>query len=155
MADPKISVAKTLAHEGGFVNNLADSGGPTKYGITQKDLPNTPIETLTEEQATEYYLEHYVKPYYTQIENQDVLDKLFDSGVLFGIGSAVKVLQIVLALKDDGDFGPVTLAKVNDSEPVSLLNAFKTGLVTHAIAIASSRPQDRVFLRGWITRVNS
>ena len=155
MADASEAIQKTLFNEGGYVNNPADSGGPTKYGITQKDLPNVPIETLTEEQATSYYLESYWKPYMNDIQDQSIANKLFDMGVLFGIGSAVRVLQIVLGLEADEVFGPVTLAAVNDAEPISLLKSFQAGLVTHAIAIVTSKPTDRIFLTGWIRRINS
>ncbi len=164
MADLKVSIAKTIQHEGGYVNNPADPGGATKYGVTQRDLdgsrgrfPNWPLDVkdLTPEQATEYYAETYVKPHYSEIENQLVADKLFDMGVLFGIGSAVDILERVLNLPVDGVFGPHDLLATNEAEPSSLLSAYKTGLVSHAIGIANAKPTERIFLRGWITRVNS
>ena len=164
MADLKISIAKTLVHEGGYVNNPVDPGGATKYGVTQRDLdgcrehyPNWPlnVKDLTPEQATEYYLEAYVKPHYTEIENQLVADKLFDMGVLFGTGSAVDVLERILNMPVDGVFGPNDLVATNEAEPSSLLSAYKTGLVSHAIGVANAKPAERIFLRGWITRANS
>ena len=59
MADFQIAVHKTLVHEGGFVDNKNDSGGQTKYGITQADLPGVSIKDITLEQAVAYYAEHY------------------------------------------------------------------------------------------------
>ena len=97
MADAKISIAKTLVNEGGYVDNPNDSGGPTKYGITQRDLPGEDIEKLTPERATAYYLENYWKALYSQIDSQAVADKIFDMGVLFGVGTAIKLLQNILA----------------------------------------------------------
>jgi len=35
LADFEKAVAKTLSLEGGYVNDPADPGGPTKYGITE------------------------------------------------------------------------------------------------------------------------
>lgn len=155
MADPKISIAKTLINEGGYVDNPNDSGGPTKYGITQRDLPGEDIENLTPERATAYYLENYWKAFYSQINDQNVADKLFDLGVLFGIGTAVKLLQTVLNLTADGVFGMVSVAAVNQSDSTSLLSSYKTAFVSHAIGIANAQPKDRVFLTGWINRINS
>lgn len=155
MADPKISIAKTLINEGGYVNNPNDSGGPTKYGITQRDLPGEDIENLTPERATAYYLENYWKPFYSQIESQAVADKLFDLGVLFGIREAVELAQTVLKLAVDGSFGPISLVALNEADPFSFIQAFKTAFVAHAVGIADVKPQDREFLAGWINRVNS
>jgi lysozyme family protein len=155
MADSKIAIAKTLVHEGGYADNPNDSGGATKYGIEQRDMPDVNIADITPEQATEYYIEHYWKPFYSQIASQDVADKLFDMGVLFGVGEAVKLLQTVLNLTSDGIFGMVSVAATNQSDPASLLRAYQTAFVSHAIGIANAQPKDRVFLSGWIRRINS
>ena len=156
MADAKISIAKTLVNEGGYVDNPNDSGGPTKYGITQRDLPGEDIEKLTPERATAYYLENYWKALYSQIDSQAVADKIFDMGVLFGVGTAIKLLQTILNLSGiDGVFGVISLAKTNEAEPVSLISSYRAALVSHGIGIANAQPKDRVFLTGWIKRINS
>lgn len=163
MADLKISIAKTIVHEGGYDNDPADPGGATKYGVEQKDIdgvrdifPDFPadVKDLTTDQATRYYLHAYVKPHYSEIESQDVADKLFDMGVLFGIGSAVDVLERILNLPVDGAFGPNDLVATNEAEPTSLLAAYRTGLVSHAIGVANAKPNERKFLHGWIVRIN-
>jgi lysozyme family protein len=155
MADSKVAINLTLQHEGGYVDNPNDSGGATKYGITQKDMPDVNIADITSEQATAYYVEHYWKALYSEIESQDIANKLFDMGVLFGVGTAVRLLQTGLSLVVDGAFGPATLAAINEADPYSALQAYKTTLVSHTIGIANSQPKDRVFLAGWIKRVNS
>src|SRR5271170_1065779 len=130
MADFRIAVAKTLVHEGGYTDNAADRGGPTNYGITQADFPGVDMRTITAAQATEYYAKHYWKPLYSQINDQDIASKLFDMGVLFGIGTAVKILQVSMeseiSLVSDGDFGPETLADVNQ---YGNLQQYKTVLI--------------------------
>src|SRR5579864_5653858 len=95
------AISKTLVHEGGFQKMPNDhanwSSGKigegeligTKYGITAIDMPGVDIENLTEDQAIQYYKEHYVKSLYSQIVSQSVGEKLFDLGVLFGVGTAV------------------------------------------------------------------
>jgi lysozyme family protein len=155
MSDSKTAIALTLVHEGGYVNNPNDSGGATKYGITQRDMPDVNIADITPEQATAYYVEHYWKALYSEIESQDIANKIFDMGVLFGVGTAVRLLQTGLNLIVDGAFGPATLAAVNEADPYSLLQAYKTTLVSHAIGIANAQPKDRVFLAGWIKRINA
>jgi lysozyme family protein len=154
MADFRTAVKLTLIHEGGYVNNPNDSGGPTKYGITQKDLPGIDIEGLTEDQAVQYYSERYWKPLYSEILSQDVANKIFDMGVLFGIGEAVKLLQLALHVGNDGDFGAETLAAVNETNPDQLLSVYKTLLTSYTLRIALNHPQDRIFVSGWGRRIN-
>jgi len=156
MADPNVAIIKTLHNEGGFVDNPADRGGPTNMGITQADLPGTPIQSLTIAQAEAYYSEHYWKPLYSQIADQDVANKLFDMGVLFGVGTVVIFLQTCLKLEPtDGAFGPNTLEATNEADPASLLVAFKSVLMTHATTIGSTNPTQRQFVKGWWNRINS
>jgi lysozyme family protein len=154
MSDTTISIQKTLLHEGGYVNDPNDSGGATNFGITQADMPGVNIQTLTRAQAVTYYSLHYVKPYYPQIENQLVLDKLFDMGVLFGVGTAVGLLQRALGLAEDKVFGPQTLASTNDYGP-GLLPKYETVLTAHAIAVEQANPKDAEFIQGWESRVNA
>ncbi len=154
--DIDAAISKTLLHEGGFSNNPNDAGGPTKYGITQADLPGRDIASITQDDAIAYYKEHYVKPLYAQINNQALGEKLFDSGVLFGVGTAVKMLQISMAkeinLVSDGTFGPNTLAATN---MYGDLNAYKQTLLAHIINVVTANPGDSVFIKGWTSRVNS
>ncbi len=155
MADFKLAVSKTLQHEGGYVNNLNDSGGPTKYGITQADMPGVDIASITPEQAEAYYAEHYWKPFYSQIVSQLVGEKLFDMGILFGVGTAVGILQLSLGITVDHSFGPITLAHANESDETSLLKTYKANLVTHTFNIATANSKNRIFLKGWANRINS
>jgi lysozyme family protein len=170
MSDLTISIGKTLIKEGGYINNAADPGGATKYGVTQKDITGLPgfpenVKDLTVIGATEYYREYFwnkfgtagrfAKENFPQIHEQTILDKLFDLSVLFGLGEAVDVFERVLSLPTDGIYGPNDVTATNEAEPSSLLTAFKTGMVAHAIGIANAKPSERIFLQGWINRVNS
>ena len=155
MADFKTAIEKTLVHEGGYVNNPVDPGGETNMGITKRDHPNEDIKNMTVERATEIYREGYWKDLWSQIESQAVCDKLFDCGVLFGVHTAVRILQLTAGITQDGIFGVNTLAAVNQTEETSLLANYKTNLVTHTFNIATANPNLRVFLRGWAARINS
>lgn len=160
MSDFNIAVQKTLVHEGGFVDDPVDPGGATKYGITQADMPGVSIKDITPEQATAYYSERYWKPLYSQITSQDIADKIFDMGVLFGVGEAILLLQHVLKtgfpeIEPDGIFGPSTLGAVEQADDTSLLNAYKSALVAHALQIVVKKPEEKKFVAGWGTRINS
>jgi lysozyme family protein len=156
MADFQIAVQKTLVHEGGYVNNPDDKGGPTKYGITQADMPGANIANITPEQATMYYSAHYWKDLYSQINDQPLAEKLFDCGVLFGVKTAVKLLQISMSdeiqVASDGAFGPNTLAAVNEHGDI---NRYRTTLINHCMDVVNRNPLDAEFLHGWVNRINS
>lgn len=170
MADAKTAILITidLAHEGGYQANPKDranwTGGAvgvgtlvgTKYGITALDMPGVKIEDITPEQAVEYYMEHYWKPLYSEIVVQSVANKLFDLGVLFGIGTAVKNLQMALDMPNqDGIFGLHTLAAVNGAPASYLLPRFQQEMVAHARAIGAGNPNDAPDVAGWVRRINS
>jgi lysozyme family protein len=168
MADMNKAIKLTLQHEGGFQKNLNDRANwslgvvgegdliGTKYGITALDMPGTDIENLTEEQAIAYYREHYVKPLYSQINDQALAEKLFDMGVLFGVKTAVKLLQVSLSqgisVVSDGVFGPNTLAAMNDHGNI---NAYRVVLINHCMDVVNRNPQDVEFLHGWTSRIQS
>lgn len=48
--------------EGGYVNNPADPGGATNFGISQRAYPHLDIENLTKEEAKQIYYEDYWLP---------------------------------------------------------------------------------------------
>lgn len=167
MASFQIAVSITLddAHEGGFQDNPKDranwTGGQvgvgtlvgTKYGITTLDMPGVSIRDLTPQQAASYYSANYWKPLYSQINDQLLANKLFDIGVLFGVGTAVKLLQGVLGLTTDGAFGPNTLSAVNMR--LDVLAPFKSALMSHATAVATANPNDAPDLSDWLRRIAS
>lgn len=172
MANFSIAVGITIAqHEGGFQRNPKDSGNwtggdvgvgelkGTKYGISAAIFPQLDIFNLTLEQAETIYEKEYWNPLYAQINDQIVCNKLFDLGILFGVETTVKLLQGVLipqfGIVNDGIFGPKTLEAINASESDSLLLAFKTVMVSHAINEGAVDPNKRGFVQGWIARINS
>jgi lysozyme family protein len=170
MADSRTAILITIDpdHEGGYQCNPHDrrnwlSGQigvgeliGTKYGITSQDMPGVDIKNLTPDQAVAYYSGGtYWKPLYCQINDQGVANKLFDMGVLFGVGTATKLLQRVVGVNPDGNFGPMTLAAVNAHDPGDLLRDYKTLLLDRDALIVAGHPEDAEFKDGWDRRVKS
>lgn len=170
MADFKTAFLITIdpAHEGGYQDMANDSGNwtgghvgvgelkGTKYGISAAQFPNEDIENLTVDRAAEIYQEGYWKQNYSQISDQYIGNKLFDLGILFGVGTAVKALQTVLGLVSvDGIFGVGSLVATNQAEPVSLLASYKTEMVKHALGVVAAKPEKRTFFKDWVRRINS
>jgi lysozyme family protein len=169
MADFQQSVAKTLINEAGFQNLHGDSGNwtggevgvgeqkGTKYGISAAAFPTLDIVNLTTDQAREIYQTKYWNELYSSITDQLLADKLFDLGVLFGVGEAVKLLQITIVNKvsivSDGTFGPATLAAIN--QQANLLPAYKTTFINHCMNIINHNPEKAQFASNWVRRINS
>lgn len=171
MALFNLSFNLTIQHEGGFQDNPGDHGNwtggkinsgelkGTKWGISAAQFPDLDIKNLTEEQAMGIYESKYWQVLYNQIEEQVIANKLFDSGVLFGVETSVRLLQEVLqtgfSLLADGEFGPITLSAINQSDVVSLLQSYKTHLVSYILKLSSENPVNREEVPGWIKRINS
>lgn len=174
MSDFKISILKTLVHEGGYANNPVDPGGETYRGVSRKNWPNWAGWAIIDSYKTnssfphildsdvnlqnmivEFYREGFWKDLWSQINSQAIADKLFDLGVLFGVHTAVAILQTTVGITPDGLFGNGTLAAVNQVDETSTLASYKANLVTHVFNLATTNPGLRVFLKGWATRINS
>lgn len=150
MADPNLSIRKTLAHEGIYSNDPEDPGGETWCGIARNfhgDWPGWAIidaakargakpEILKDDPALQqhvlaFYCEKFAHPLYGEIQNQEVLDELFDFGFNVNKPNAVKALQESLRallagpVIVDGKFGPQTLSALNALEPERLLDEFR------------------------------
>jgi lysozyme family protein len=150
-----IAIEKTLAHEGGYVNDPSDPGGETNFGISKRAYPDLPISALTRDLAiTIYHRDYWKTPGFDQIENPALATKLFDLGVNMGTIRAVKLLQQATnhfnpVLAVDGILGPATAIAVNDfPHPMALLMALKIEAGNHYIKLGMPR-----FLAGWLNRL--
>lgn len=113
-------ITRILADEGGdrFVDNPADPGGATKFGITARGIASflghtpTPAEiaALTEEDARSFYRWLLGASGIDRIQNDTLRWFVFDAAVHMGNAQAIKLLQRALGVRDDGVLGPVTLA---------------------------------------------
>lgn len=172
-------ISHVLAVEGSaYTNDPADSGGPTKYGITQRTLsrfrgkPVSPaeVEALTEREAREvYYKMFVVDPGYEPINfiSPVIAAELVDSGVNCGPARATEWLQRSLNalnrgakdypdLKVDGNCGPATVAALraflrtrSDEGHTVLLRALNALQGAFYIDLAEKRPKDERFVFGW------
>lgn len=157
MSDMTQAIQSTLLHEGGYVDNPDDKGGPTNMGITQKDMPTQNMQTLTEAQAISYYAQNYWKDWMGEIDSQAVCNKVFDMSVLLSVTTAVRLLQRALgfsSLLQDGNFGPETLSATNEQGDALLPN-YQQVLTLHFKWIVSMDSNQQQFLEGWLNRVNS
>lgn len=153
-------IAKVIKREGGYVNNPADRGGPTKYGITYATLAewrsvNTTVEdvqNLTEEEAANIYRDNYFKGL-EDVTDPKVLEFLFDFSVNSGPAAAVKALQSVIHTTPDGSFGPNSKAAL---KKYGAQSGLYWPLVCYRFDFFMrilSDPSQAVFAHGWANRM--
>ncbi|HAV6207280.1 TPA: glycoside hydrolase family 108 protein [Acinetobacter baumannii] len=165
-----------IKREGGYVNNPADRGGATKYGITQsvarengyrgnmKDLPLDVAKVI-------YRKQYWIEPRFDQVNiiSSAVAEELLDTGVNCGTGFAKPLLQRALNLLNnqgkagyadlevDGVYGSETLralktylakrGKEGEKVLVRVLNIMQG---QRYIEICERNPKQEQFFYGWI-----
>jgi lysozyme family protein len=161
MANFETALAKTLIHEGGYVNDPSDSGGETNFGISKRSYPNVNIKALTKETAGEIYERDFWNALNCGQINDDALaSKVFDLAVNCGTETIGKMLQEAvcstgLTVKVDGKIGPVTIRTINMLNAVSLLAILKGLAEARYRKIVAKTPSDSKFLKGWLIRLAS
>ena len=164
-------IGDLLEREGGYVNNSADKGGPTKYGITLKtlaayrghDVEQGDVRVLTKSEAEDIYEANYfIAPGIDGLP--DLLQPVaFDMAVNMGPVAAIKLLQRVIhklgsPIAVDGHLGPRSYQSA-----VIACNVYKAD-VLRSVCLARKEfyrdlvdrdASQSVFLTGWINRANS
>ncbi len=157
------AVEMVLRHEGGYVNDPADPGGETKFGISKRQYPDLDIASLTREQAIEIYRRDWWERYRIgEIEDVAIASKVLDVFVNVGpIQGAIIVQRALHAcsrrdVEIDGIIGSRTLAAINSVRPrAALLAAIKAEAAAYYRFLVERRPELRRFEQGWITRAYS
>jgi lysozyme family protein len=165
----------TIGKEGGYSNNPADTGGATRWGITERvarangysgDMKLLPRETA----FAIYKAQYAIKPGFAAVAaiSPAIGEELFDTGVNMGPAIPAVMFQKALNglnnqardypdLKEDGDIGPASLAALKaflakrgkEGESV-LLKALNCLQGERYIELARGRPANETFLYGWL-----
>lgn len=169
----RTAVETVLKHEGGLVDNPADPGGATNYGISLRylrglgdvgdidkdgDVDEQDIRKLSREQVIAIYRTHWWDRYgLGRIADANVAVKLFDLMVNMGAGSAVCLLQQALnacgqRVAVDGVLGPKTVEAANRAPAGWLLAELRLAAIRRYLSLTDGNPKLTTFLRGWIRR---
>ena len=150
------AIQAVLEREGGLVNDPDDSGGLTKYGISQRTHPDLDISNLTKDQAAQIYkADYWDKLNLDQIHDVKLSAAIFDTAVNMGISAAAKLAQTLVGVDVDGKIGPYSLAAINAIPGHYLLPLYLLERIDAYIEICYHDPGQKKFLPGWISRVLS
>lgn len=186
MGDFNKAFQLTVAAEGGYVNDPADKGGETYKGISRnfnpdwegwkiidnlkKDSKNFPKNLDADSSLQSHVKQFYKKKYWDinsldYINDQNITNEMFDTGVNQGIRIAAIYLQEALNLlnknqkagKDitvDGSIGNNTISVINNHPNIkAVLKTMNILQGSKYIQICKSNPEQEKFFLGWLTRV--
>lgn len=151
------ALRRLLMHEGGYSNHPSDPGGPTNFGITIGDYRKyvnpaataADIRAMQLSEAKAIYREKYWNAMHCD-ELPGGLDyAVFDYGVNSGISRAVKVLQRLVGLNDDGRMDDTLLTAVARHNAADLV----ARLCDERLSFLKSLSTWPVFGAGWGRRV--
>lgn len=174
MAAFDIALKTILCHEvgntpnGGLVDDPADPGGATKYGISLRflkdhdidldhdgDIDADDVRGLNPEETAKLYRQFFWDAthgdYFT---DQAVATKLFDMAVNMGPKQAIKLMQKAATVDDDGALGPQTFKALEGAVVPVLLQNVERHLADFYNGIVAYRPRSAKFLEGWLVRAN-
>jgi hypothetical protein len=142
------SLAFTLKWEGGYVNHPKDPGGATNKGILQTTynsyrrnlgLPARSVRAITDREVNEIYYRNY----WLRAGCDKLLSKLatahFDATVNHGPGNSRRMLQ---------------QAQAAGGDEMNMVRRYLNLREQFFRSIVARKPDQQVFLRGWLRRVN-
>lgn len=172
--------SEIVAREGGFVNDPADPGGATKYGVTLGALRSARMDptgdgridvadvaALSRDQAVSFFIQRYFYGPHLDLLPVALQPGVFDMYVNAG-ANAIKILQRLITAQEpdlacDGLIGPRTLAAVRAAARArgeeQLAIAYALARRDYYYGLADARPSSRKYVRrrdggkaGWILR---
>jgi lysozyme family protein len=167
-SDFQRALAFMLKAEAGYTNHPADRGGPTNKGILQREydqyrraegLPPADVRDILNAKMEDIYLHNYWLAGRYDRMPWSVSLAHFDACVNVGVAQAVKFLQRTVGTRDDGVVGPLTLgaltAALKRESPRVLAVRLARQRIPLYRELAKRDPQQRVFLSGWLNRVEA
>ena len=144
-----VAIDRILSHEGGYVNDVRDPGGETKFGIAKRSYPMVDIAALTREQAIAIYERDFWRPVVAVCTDDGALAfQLLDAAVNHGMGNATRFLQRAVGVADDGHVGPMTIAAVQRMPAADVHLLF----MAERFEFWAKLQRFDVFGRGWVRR---
>lgn len=168
------AIKHTIGVEGDYSDDAADSGGKTRFGITEAVARAFGYEGSMKELPYDTAVAIYRKNYWDMLRLDDVSEysdsialEVFDTSVNIGTGTAGRFLQRILNVmnregKDypditvDGHIGLMSIASLKaflhrrgDAGEKVIVEALNSLQGEYYISLAEQRPKDEAFAFGW------
>lgn len=165
MAEFEPAFEKMIRAEGGFklTDVAADRGGQTYAGIARNFHPHwsgwryVDAGSLEAAELTQSVREFYKTEFWDRMKGDDiqpqaVAETIFDFGVNAGLGTSVKLAQLVVGVLPDGGVGPKTLAALNGFDPAEFAARLAIAKIKRYAEICNRDRSQSKFLLGWVNR---
>lgn len=136
----------------GWVDDDADTGKETKFGISLAANPTVNIKTLTWDQASAIYKQKYWDPLKLDSVPEKIGILIFDCAVNHGVAQAAKFLQGAVGATEDGQVGPKTLQMVGSVPEQEIISRVLDRRRMFFKYIVLNKPFQVRFLKGWLSR---
>ena len=150
---------RLIDSEGGYTDDPNDGGNwtggrqgagvlkGTKFGIAANTYPLLDIKGLTVEQAKAIYR----RDFWDVLGNArpSITFQVFDFAVNSGIGTAIRKLQDAIGVADDGQWGPLSAAALEQMDENDVL----LRLIGLRLEFMSKLKAFDVYGRGWSRRI--
>lgn len=150
-----------LAHEGGFVNHPNDPGGATNKGVTIANFRKyvkpggtvSDLKKITNAQVATVFKRHYWDRVRADELPSGVDYTVGDFAINSGPSRAIKELQKVVGVVVDGAMGPLTMAAVNNADPIFIIRNLNANRLAFMKRIRNGSLW-KTFGKGWQRRVD-
>jgi lysozyme family protein len=163
MASFSKAFAYLMQNEGGYVDNPNDTGGKTKFGITEgiysfyldRRASEDDMMSITKDIAQAVYKKFFWDPLkLDEVVSDGVATAIFDQVVNRGQSSVSRDVQRLIGVKTDGIVGHLTIMAINEQDPKEFIINFSRVTAFAYKSIAANNPSKQEFLTGWINRAN-
>lgn len=143
--------AALIGNEGGYVNNPADPGGETMWGITARVARANgyagPMKALSLETAKSIAKTVYWDPLHLDEFDPRIAFQILDSN--YNGGQTVRWAQAAAGAAVDGKMGPATIAALKSVDP----HAFVMSFLSQRLVYLTNLSTWATFGRGWSRRI--
>ena len=156
--------------EGGFVDDPADPGGTTNYGVSLRflktqglevgdidgdgDIDADDIRALTPERAAGVLRRSFWDVFPLDNVPDPLALAVYDTAVNMGVGQAKRLTQKALSVDADGRWGPLTWAAIKACTETVALALVECRRARYA-ALVRNNPALGKFSRGWENRLKA
>jgi len=151
----------------GKIENLGDGAGLTRFGITSVNDNWIDPEfwgSMPRDAALEIATQVYHDKYWNlinglQIVDDEVAATLLSFAVNDGVRQAIREIQRIVGVPDDGVSGSITIAAINQACAVkgapNVAQGLREAQEAYYEAVLARKPQDEKFRNGWMNRARA
>jgi lysozyme family protein len=141
-----------LDSEGRFVDDPADPGSATMFGVTERVARawgySGAMQAMTLSTAQAIAKAWYWNPYQCDQFDPRVAFNVFDAA--YNGGRPAQWLQAAAGVTQDGRIGAITIAAVRAHNPMQIIAQFNASRLSYYTSLTDEWP---TFGRGWINRI--